>query len=277
MTIYTLIENTKPKGSAFLCEHGLSLYFEHNKKHILFDTGSSDTFIYNATLLGIDLAKVDVCVISHGHFDHAGGLSYFLNINKKAAVYMKRTAQCDLYTKKLFRTRQTGMPQSFFEKYGERITYIDDDTQITDGVFAANINTYRGYPQHVSAMYCDQDGKLTHDDLSHELFITAKTNEGHVVLTGCSHHGLINILQTAQENYGKVYAVIGGFHLGGFKVLGVRAKRESSSEIRAIAKYFDKNGINKIYTGHCTGERPLEKLTMLSRTKKMQAGDIIKV
>ena len=60
MKIYTLIENTKPKGSAFLCEHGLSLYFEHNKKRILFDTGSSDTFIYNATLLGIDLAKVDV-------------------------------------------------------------------------------------------------------------------------------------------------------------------------------------------------------------------------
>lgn len=277
MRIYTLIENTKPKGSAFLCEHGLSLYFEHKKKRILFDTGSSDTFIYNATLLGIDLAKVDVCVISHGHYDHAGGLSHFLDINKKAAVYMKRAAQCDLYTKKLFHTKRTGMPQSFFEKYGDRITFIDEDTQISDGVFAANINKYRGYPNYSSAMYCGQDGSLVHDDLSHELFVIVKTDSGHAVLTGCSHHGLVNILKTADEHYGKVFAVVGGFHLGGTKVFGMRTRKEPGSEVRAIAKYLEKNNIRKIYTGHCTGERALEKLMMHSRTKKMQAGDIITV
>jgi 7,8-dihydropterin-6-yl-methyl-4-(beta-D-ribofuranosyl)aminobenzene 5'-phosphate synthase len=277
MKIYTLIENTKPKGSAFLCEHGLSLYFEHNKTRILFDTGSSDTFIYNATLLGIDLAKVDICVISHGHFDHAGGLAHFMNINKNAAVYMKRTAQCDLYTKKLFRIKHTSMPQSFFEKYGERITFIDEDTEIAKGVFAANINKYRHYPQYSSVMYCDQGGKMVHDDLSHELFLVVKQQDGFVVITGCSHHGLINILKTASENYGKVISVVGGFHLNGTPVFGFRARKEPHNEVKAIAKYFEKNDIRKIYTGHCTGERPFEKLAMLSRTKKMRAGDVLEI
>jgi len=277
MKIYTLIENTKPKGSAYLCEHGLSLYFERAKKRILFDTGSSDSFIYNATLLGIDLAKVDICVISHGHYDHIGGLSHFLDINKKAAVYMKRNAKRNLYTKKLFRLEQTGMPPSFFEKYGKRITFIDEDTEVASGVYAANIRKHRHYPQYSSMMYFEQDGKLVHDDLSHELFINIETGDGNVVLTGCAHHGLINILETAGEKYGKIYAVIGGFHLNGTKSFGIRIKKESHHEIRAIAKYFEKNGIRKIYTGHCTGEKPLEKLKMLSRTKKMQTGDIIKI
>ena len=67
MKIYTLIEDTKPSGTAYLYEHGLSLYFEHGGKRILFDTGASDRFVYNATLLGLDLVKVDCCVISHAH------------------------------------------------------------------------------------------------------------------------------------------------------------------------------------------------------------------
>ena len=190
---------------------------------------------------------------------------------------MKRNAKRNLYTKKLFRIEQTGMPPNFFEKYGKRITFIDEDTEVANGVYAANIGKHRHYPQYSSMMYYEQGGKLVHDDLSHELFINIETDDGNVVLTGCAHHGLINILETASENYGKIYAVIGGFHLNGTKNFGMRIKKESHHEIRAIAKYFEKNGIRKVYTGHCTGDKPLEKLRLLSRTKKMQTGDIIKI
>lgn len=276
MKVYVLIENTKPFESAYLSEHGLCMYFEHNGKHILYDTGASDKFIYNATLMGIDLAKVDMCVLSHGHYDHTGGLRYFLDINKKAQVYMKRSACRELYSRKLLRYRYTGMDKKFVENYSGRIKYIEEDTVITKGVALATINKYRNFPKYTTSMYYLQDEQMVNDDLAHELFINVKTQKGNVVLTGCSHHGLINVLKTAEEKFGKVYGVAGGFHLNGTKLFGIRMRKESKHEIRTIAKYFEKKGIKKIYTGHCTGEKPYERLKLLSRTKKLQSGDILK-
>jgi 7,8-dihydropterin-6-yl-methyl-4-(beta-D-ribofuranosyl)aminobenzene 5'-phosphate synthase len=277
MDIYMLIENTKPAGSAFLSEHGLSMYFKFAGKRILFDTGASDKFIYNATLHGIDLSKVDICVISHGHYDHTGGLAYFLEINKKAVVYMKKGALDEYYTKRLVRYIYTGINRDFFNKYSERLVFVDDDVDIAPGLTIANITKYRHYPVYTNSMFQKKDGKMVADDLSHEIFINAKTDSGNVVLTGCSHHGLINILRTAQDKFGKIYGVVGGFHLNGTRIFGIRIRKESKHEIKAIGKFLEKSGIKKIYTGHCTGEKPCEKLCVLSRTKKMQSGDVLKL
>lgn len=275
MKVYILIENTKPFGSAYLSEHGLCMYFEHAGKRILYDTGASDKFIYNATLLGIDLAKVDICVLSHGHYDHTGGLGYFLDINKKAVVYMKKAAHRELYSKKLFRFKYTGMNREFEEKYHGRIKYVEQDIEIAKGITLASINKYRNYPRYTSSMYYSNNGQMVDDDLAHELFINVQTQNGNVVLTGCSHHGIINVLKTAEEKFGKIYGVAGGFHLNGTKVFGIRMRKESKLEIRTIAKYLENNNIKKIYTGHCTGEKPYERLKLLSRTNKMQSGDIL--
>lgn len=277
MKIYILIENKRKSDSAFLAEHGLSFYFEHNGKRILFDTGASGAFIYNATLHGIDLSKVDICILSHMHYDHTGGLSHFLSINSKAKVYMKRSAADAYYTKRLFGYRYAGIEEGFFNKYGSRVTFVDEDTELTDGLHLVNIDKYRHYPQYTSLMYKKTDEGFVRDDLSHELFITVKTQGGTVVLTGCSHHGLVNILQTAQNKFGDIYGVIGGFHLNGTKRLGMRVKKESAHEIRVIARHLKRGNVKKIYTGHCTGEKPLEKLQMISRTKEFYSGDVIEV
>ena len=154
---------------------------------------------------------------------------------------------------------------------------MEDDIEIAGGITLANITKYRHYPVYTSSMYRKHEDKMLPDDLSHELFINVKTKQGNIVLTGCSHHGLINILRTAQDKFGKIYGVVGGFHLNGTRIFGVRVRKESKHEIRAIGKFFEKNGIKKIYTGHCTGEKPCEKLCMLSRTKKMQSGDVLKL
>ncbi len=89
------------------------MYFEHGEKRILFDTGASDKFIYNATLLGIDLHKVDTCIISHPHNDHTGGLKSFLEINRNARVVIKRAAQGDFYTKRGHKMIRTGLEPGF--------------------------------------------------------------------------------------------------------------------------------------------------------------------
>ncbi len=277
MKIYTLIEDSKPKGSAFIAEHGLSLYFEHGGQRILFDTGASDSFVYNATLLGIDLIKVDICIISHAHDDHTGGLAHFLELNKQAKVYLKRSAQGNFYVRNVTKLQYAGMDQSLFAKYPDRFCFIDEDTEIISGLFAANVNKYRRLPQYTAMMYEKRDDVLVRDDLSQELFIAIRRKENVAVLTGCSHSGILNILMTAEGKFGPVSAVAGGFHLSGTRRTGLQAFQEPGTEVQAIIRHINNNKIKKVYSGHCTGEKVLEKLELMARVKKMQAGDVFDI
>ena len=85
MKIYTLMENTTC-NEALACEHGLSLYIEAAGKRILFDAGQTGAFADNAEKMGIDLSQVDICILSHGHYDHGGGLKRFLEVNDHAPI-----------------------------------------------------------------------------------------------------------------------------------------------------------------------------------------------
>lgn len=275
MKIYTLIENQKQKNSGFLAEHGLCLYFRHSGKNILFDTGASDAFVYNATLLGIDLNKVDICIISHAHDDHIGGLEAFLGINNHAEVYLKSAARGDFYTKRLTKKERTSLDPAFFDKYADRLHFFDDKIDVAEGVTAASVKTFRRLPLYASLMLEKKDDKFIPDSLDHELYVVIKEKDGLIVLTGCAHHGVLNILMSAEEEFGKIKGVVGGFHLNGS---GKRNyMKEPEFEIVAIAKYFENKKIKKIYTGHCTGQKPLEKLSLMSRVKKMYAGDILDI
>ncbi len=277
MKIYTLVEDSKSKGSGFIAEHGLSLYFEHKGHNILFDTGASDTFVYNATLLGIDLLKVDICVISHAHDDHTGGLAHFLELNKHAKVYLKRAAQGDFYVRNVMKLEYAGMDKALFERHAERFEFLDEDTEIVEDVFAVSVNKHRRPPQYASLMYEKREDVLLRDDLSQELFIVIRRKSGNAVLTGCSHNGLLNILMTAEEKLGPVSAVVGGFHLSGTRRMGIQAYQEPSSEVHAIIRYINNNHIKRVYSGHCTGEKVLERMELLARVKRMQSGDILEI
>ena len=96
MKLYTLMENTTCRPD-FDAEHGLSLYIETDRHRLLFDIGQSGTFADNAEKLGVDLAAVDCAVLSHGHYDHGGGLKRFLEINDHAPVYLNRNAFGEYY------------------------------------------------------------------------------------------------------------------------------------------------------------------------------------
>jgi 7,8-dihydropterin-6-yl-methyl-4-(beta-D-ribofuranosyl)aminobenzene 5'-phosphate synthase len=277
MKIYTLAEKNRRKGTAFLPDEGLSLYFEHGKRRILFDTGATDAFIFNATLLGIDLSKVDACIISHAHAHHAGGLPNFLEINSHATVYMKSETRGDFYVRKPFRMEHYGIDPELFHKYSDRIRLIDDDTEIFDGVTAADIRNHRKPPIFTTLLYERHGDEFVHDSLAHELYLAVRTASGTVVLTGCSHNGVINILQCAEDKFGTISGIAGGFHLDGARRFGMRYRAEPASEIRAIAKYLYDHRIKRIYTGFCTGREPLEKLELLTPTLRLYAGDVVDV
>ena len=91
MRITTLIENTKGAAGC-ACEHGLSFYIETKRHTVLMDTGQSALFLENAAKLGADLTKIDTVVISHGHYDHGGGLPHFMKVNDHAAIYLQKAA-----------------------------------------------------------------------------------------------------------------------------------------------------------------------------------------
>ncbi len=277
MKVFTLIEDSRKEHSGLAAEHGLSLYFKQGGKRILFDTGASGLFVYNATLMGIDLSNVDICVISHAHSDHAGGLKHFLELNSKAKVYMRKEAAGDYYIKRMFKLCKAGIEPEIFEQYRDRIVFIEQDTEIAEGVYAAGIDKHRNYPGFTSLMYKMQDSRLVRDDLAHELFLAVKSRDGVVVLTGCAHKGVLNILMTAKEKFGDIKGVIGGFHLDGKERFGTIRKRVPDMELKAISKYINNNRIKNVYTGHCTGEKAQERLELFARVKKLYTGEVIEI
>ena len=277
MKINIVIEDSKPKGSAFIAEYGLCLYFVYQGKRILFDTGASDAFIYNATLLGIDLLKVDMCILSHAHEGHTGGLAYFFGINKDAPVYMKSAARGDFYIRRLTKMEYAGMDRSLLEKYPDRFRFIDDDAEILDGLFLSGVRKHRKPPLFASTdvtrsaatRWCGMTCRRSSS--SPCAAATAST-----VINGCSHNGLINVLMTAEEKYGPVAAVVGGFHLSGDRRPGMPAFQELPAK-RGNYPLHQPEENQKVYNGHCTGEKTLEKLEMMARVKRIQSGDVIKI
>jgi 7,8-dihydropterin-6-yl-methyl-4-(beta-D-ribofuranosyl)aminobenzene 5'-phosphate synthase len=276
MKMYVLVEGTRRRATGFLPDDGVSLYFEHGGHRVLFDTGASDAFIYNATLLGIDLSRVDACVISHAHGHHTGGLPNFLEINNRAAVYMKSEARGDFYFRRPMRMDQVGIDPELFHKYEDRIHFIDDDTEVFGGITAAAIRVHRNPPAFTSLLYERHGDEFTRDPLAHELYLAVRGKSGTVVLTGCSHSGVINILQCAEDTFGPISGVVGGFHLHGRRG-SIKHRREAASEVRAISKYINDRRIKKVFTGFCTGREAVEKLELHTTALRVYSGDVVDV
>ena len=132
MYIRTIVEDTLDKNYPFLQnEHGLSLYIRHNNKKILFDSGPSNVLINNSNKLNINLKDIDYLIISHGHFDHGGGIIPFLQINKKAKVYMQRNCFKNYYFEDGKDKEYIGLNPLISEKYSNRIIFTNNSLHIS--------------------------------------------------------------------------------------------------------------------------------------------------
>ncbi len=276
MKIYTLIEDDKRKGSGYLAESGISLYFEYGGKRILFNTGASDAFVFNATLLGIDINKIDICIISDAYNDQIGGLKSFFSINNHAKVYLKSAVRSSYYIKRGSKKEPAGgVSQDFADKYAGRLVFFDYRIDIIDGITAASVKKFRRFPFYTSVLYEERNEGFINDGLEHELYVAIRDADGVAVLTGCAHHGVINMLMSAHEDFGEVKAVAGGFRISGIDKKN--HLKEPDFEIAAIAKYLENHNIKKVYTGHGVGAKAMEKLGIMSRAQKIYAGDIFEI
>ena len=256
MKITVLTENTSNCGLPY--EHGLSLYIESGKHKILFDTGQSELFSKNAEALGIDLGGVDIAVLSHGHYDHGGGLAKFLELNKTAPVYLHRRA----FEPHFNGERYIGLDISL--KENSRFVSAAGETKITDGLTLYDCNDREKLLDLGSfGLNMEQNGKLVPDDFRHEHYLMIEENGKRILISGCSHKGIVNIAEWFKPD-----VLVGGFHFN---------KLPLDGNLKGYAERLDSLN-TAFYTCHCTG---VEQYAFMKRYMKnlhyIATGDVIKI
>jgi len=240
MKIVTLIENLVYQQGLF-AEHGLSIYLETENNKIIFDTGQSGLFLQNAQKMGIVIEDIDSLVLSHGHYDHTGGLYPFLEKNSNAKVYAKSSIFVPKYNNK---NRFIGTYENL-ELLKNRMVYVDTITKIAENVFIVpDISVSDSIDTHFEGMSQKIETEFVPDVFDDELFLVLKQDDQINILTACSHRGITNICKTAIEQFKlPLGLILGGFH----------TKNCSSEQYEHIVHYFRQVQPKSIGVCHCTG------------------------
>ena len=258
-------------------EWGLSVYVEFEGKRYLLDTGASHLFAKNAGVMGVDLSKIDMGVLSHAHFDHSDGMAKFFHANKIAPFYLRKGAGENCYHTHKLLGRFTyheyiGIHKGFLKRFADRIRFAEGDMQIAPNVYLVPHKTPGleaiGERAHLSVK---ENGKYRYDSFDHEQSLVFDTPKGLFVMNSCSHGGADNIVKEIEATFPgkKIYAILGGFHLFRYK----------DEVVRAFAERLRELDVQKIYTGHCTGNRAFEILheVLGDRAEQMRCGMTIEL
>lgn len=272
MKLHVLVDNTSIPGGP-VGEHGLSLLIESGDNKILFDTGQGERFARNAEDMNLDLGEVQAAVISHGHYDHGGGIDYFLEINKNAHVYVHKDAFRPHLSFRDGKYTDIGLnPDS---KSNVRIILTDGITEIAEGfTLFGETGGEHPLPSGNENLFIGTEDNNRPDDFVHEQNLLIEKNDKAVLITGCSHRGIVNIVTRAEEILGRFPdAVVGGFHLRASS-----GNAENKSDIYGISEFLSETGAD-FYTGHCTGESAYKKMkeVLNEKLRKMETGNILRL
>nr|WP_288678971.1 MBL fold metallo-hydrolase [uncultured Clostridium sp.] len=254
LRITTLVENTKISDE-YENKHGLSFHIETEKHNILFDLGPKNTFLTNAKKLNINLEEVDIVVISHGHNDHGGGLEEFLKINNKAKVYIHKDAFNEYYSMAGIFKKYIGLDKEL--KKNPRIILTEGDMKIDDELYLFSVVENRHKVSKFNkVLYKRVDGMYLEDDFVHEQSLIITEDNKNVLMGGCAHNDIINIIDKAEVIIGKdLDYVISGFHIFNPST-GIS---ESDLFINTLGDNLNKRN-TKFYTCHCTGMKAFKML-----------------
>jgi 7,8-dihydropterin-6-yl-methyl-4-(beta-D-ribofuranosyl)aminobenzene 5'-phosphate synthase len=277
MRITTLVENRpSPDDPRLVAEWGLSLCVEIGERRLLVDVGASDAFARNAAQLDIDVGSVDAVILSHHHFDHAGGLRRFFELNDHAPVYLGAAPAGDPTVKLLgFVRKYVGLDKQLLATHAPRFRFVQEKTEVLPGVVVMP-HIVGDHPRPVGnrALFVRRDGELVHDDFRHEVVVALHERDRLVVLTGCSHHGLVNMVETVTGEFPghPIHAVVGGFHFAALPPF--RGMSEQTAIVTHVGCAVLDQGVGTTYTGHCTGTRAFEVLraTMGERVREIHTG-----
>lgn len=251
MKLITLIENTTYRDD-LVCEHGLSLYIETGGHKILFDMGQSGAFADNAKKLGVDLSRVDLAVLSHGHYDHGGGIRRFLECNDRALIYVNRHAFAPHFNAS---GKDIGLDPTLPR---DRIRFVEESLNLAPGLRLHTVP----FPPTDSAGMTAYDGQV--EDFRHEQYLLVEEDGRRILVSGCSHKGVVAIAEHFRPEF-----LIGGFHF--MKVEDPNLLQAAAQRLLALDCRY--------YTGHCTGQAQYDylKTRMGPRLDQLSTGKEFKL
>ena len=273
MKLIVLSENTSVSKS-LESEHGLSVYIETSGHHILFDTGAGSVFKRNAEKLGVDLATVDRLVISHGHYDHGGGLRTFLEVNSHAKIYLHKQAFEAHYSKRPEGVASIGLDETLLPN--ERFVFCGDQVVIDENIEVfSRVKAKRLFPSCNATLLMKCGDDFIPDDFAHEQNLVIQQNGKTMLIAGCAHKGIVNIVDACRDRLGQYPDyVVGGFHLSGSG--GNRS--ETPDVVDAIGEYLASTP-SRYYTCHCTGTENFHHLKRIlgEKIQYLSTGDRISI
>ena len=239
-------------------EHGLSYFIEHGDSKILFDTGQSDLFLHNASLMGVSLDERDLIILSHGHYDHGNGLNHLSGgrLLCHPDCFVKRYRRVDRAYIGLKNSRD-GLSVKFDLTTSRRPFPVSDMV-----LFLGEVPRVTDF-ESLETPFSFEDG--TPDFIPDDSAVALLTAKGLFVITGCGHAGVVNTLEHAKEATGerRLHGIMGGFHL----------KRRDRQTIETI-NYLKKNGVEHVIPSHYTARPALEAFTEIFRVPPVKTGDI---
>lgn len=249
-----LAENTA-HGAGLLGEHGLSLWIETPDSCVLFDTGQGLILPHNAERLGIGLDGADAIVLSHGHYDHTGGLCHALRQAPKARLFLHPAALAPRFSRRDGQSREIGMPahvRQVLQEHGADVTWTRAPTEVAPGLFATGpIPRRNDFEDTGGPFFLDAEG-LVPDPIEDDQALWIALPAGLVVVLGCAHSGVVNTLDFIREQTGgkPILAVLGGMHLGS----------ASDARMTRTIETFRHLAVKDLHPCHCTGAAATARL-----------------
>lgn len=219
MKLSLIVEN-KTYSEGIRTEHGLALLIETDEKIILFDSGESDAVINNANVMDIDLTGVDLAILSHGHYDHSGGMPLFNKIDPDAKIYIQKNAfnkSYDIDKKGKPTGNNIGIRWTDEEKkrIEPKLVFTEEPVYITDNIIISGSIPQKLRENGTERFLRESGESYVHDDMDHEQFLIIRENGKLNIFSGCSHNGVVPIIEYTNMLFPgeEIRLLFGGFHL----------------------------------------------------------------
>lgn len=279
MIVTVVVDNSVPPGSGkpFRAEHGLALLVEDGGSRLLFDTGQSDLVLHNLSLIGVHPSQIDAVILSHGHYDHTGGLAPFLTAaGKVMPVYCHEGVFAKRFALAAGVKRSIGLPYSpeQLAALGAEFRFVRSPQRLTDNLLLSGsvprVTEYEVGDQHhycgsVDCEACDKDPVV--DDMA----LYYKGGKGLTVISGCAHSGIVNIIDYGLTLTGShnLFGIIGGTHLGPV------VDTQKDETLNALERYSPE----LVAANHCTGFSIMARLNAIFGKRLMPAfvGTVIEI